>query len=67
MNRTELKEGMNIISMPNYAGTMHIYVYDGKVNEITLFNAKVTKKKTVSSQNRKETCNLVNMTIKTDW
>ena len=67
MNETILENGMNIIKMPNGAGTMHIIVRDSKVIRMTLFNAKVSQKKTRSTQHRNEKCNLVNMEIKTDW
>jgi len=67
MEHYKLKEGMNVIDTPNKAGSMHIFVRDGQVRKMTLFNATVSKKTTRYSQQNGEKSSWVNMEIKTDW
>ena len=63
INEIKLEEGMNGVDTPNGAGTMNIMVRDGVITKITMFNAKISKKKT-------HTCtdgSWVNLEVKTDW
>jgi hypothetical protein len=46
----ELKEGMNCISCPTW-GDMHIFVRDGNIHAITVFNAKKVSCKTKKANN----------------
>lgn len=64
MQEMNLENGMNVLNVKGL-GMMHIFVYDGNVTNITIFNAKVTKK-TSTHQHEGEDCNHVNVKVVTD-
>ena len=45
VNHAYIKEGLNIIVNGDH-GVLHVYVRDGLVQDITLFNSRVINKKT---------------------
>ena len=53
MNYLKLQNGMNILNNGNKLGSLHIHIDEYGINEITLFNAKISKKEThkVSPEN----------------
>lgn len=65
MNRLDLENGMNVLNVEGL-GMMHIFVYDGNVSKISIFNSKVTKKETRTSQHEGEKCNMVSLKVETD-
>ena len=58
-----LKDGLHVVKTACNAGTLHLYVRDGKLKDITLFNAKISKKKTHTDSGG----NHVNLDVKLDW
>ena len=58
-----LKDGLHVVRTACNAGTLHLYVRDGKLQDITLFNAKISKKKTHTSIHGHH----VNLDVKLDW
>lgn len=56
-----LEDGLNVIKHGD-RGFMHIYIYDGVIINMTLFNCKISKKKTRT----KSGLSLVNLDIKND-
>ncbi len=64
-NTMKLEEGMNVLNVQDW-GTMHVWVRNGSVYEITVFNAKKTKLKTVGSGSRP--CDkLIKLFVETGW
>jgi len=64
VNYVSLPDGLTSINYDNgTAGRLHIWVVDGKIKDITLYNAKITKKKTHTDNESHH----VNLDIKTDW
>ena len=61
----DLEDGLNVLNVEGF-GTMHVFVYDGNVSKITIFNSKVTKKKTRTIQHDGQKGHLVNLSIETD-
>tara|TARA_R100000900_G_scaffold141225_1_gene122187 strand:+ start:10815 stop:11141 length:327 start_codon:yes stop_codon:yes gene_type:complete len=58
-----LKDGLNVVRFDCNAGTLHLYVRNGKLQDMTLFNAKISKKKTHTDVGG----NHVNLGVKLDW
>lgn len=59
----DLNDGLHVVKTACNAGTLHLYVRNGRLKDITLFNAKISKKKTHTSVNG----NHVNLGVKLDW
>ena len=45
MNRMIAEDGMNVVTVGGF-GDLHIFVKNGDLSKVTIFNARVTKKKT---------------------
>jgi hypothetical protein len=65
MKMMELEEGMNVIS-PSRFGKMHIWVRDGNVYSITIFNSSISKRKTHVQQYNGKKLHHVDLGIKAD-
>jgi len=65
MKEMELEEGMNVIN-PSRFGKMHVFVRNGNVYKITVFNSSISKRKTRTQQYRGKKLHLVNLEIKAD-
>ena len=48
MNELKLKEGMNILRVEKW-GYMHLFVKNGSIDRMTVFNAKKKKVRTVKA------------------
>lgn len=65
MKAVELEEGMNVIG-PNGFGRMHVFVRNGDVYKITIFNSSISKRKTRTQQHRGKKLHYVQLDIKAD-
>ena len=65
MKRMELEEGMNVIN-PSRFGKMHVWVKNGNVSSITIFNSSISKRKTHVQRRRGKKLHLVDLQIKAD-
>ncbi len=59
----ELKDGLNSIKTQCLAGSLHLWVRNGKLMDITLYNAKISKKETTTDNYGSH----VKMQVKLDW
>ena len=66
MKVMELEEGMNVIN-PNRFGKLHVFVRNGNVYQITVFNSSISKRKTHVQQYRGKKLHHVELEIKADW
>lgn len=65
MNNMKLEEGMNVLNVDAW-GTMHVFVRNGSVYEITVYNAKKTKLSTIGNGSRP--CDkLIKLSVETGW
>ena len=65
MNTMKLEEGMNVLNVDVW-GNMHVWVRNGSVYEITVFNAKKTKLSTKGNGSRP--CDkLIKLLVETGW
>jgi len=65
MKTMELEEGMNIIK-PRRFGQMHVWVEDGYVYKVTIFNSSISKRITHTQQYNGKKLHHVNLDIKAD-
>ena len=65
MNELKLQNGMNILRNGSKLGSLHIFVDEKGIYEITLFNAKISKKET-HTHKFSENSHHVNLEIKID-
>lgn len=65
VNHVYIKEGLNVIVNQHHE-VLHVYVRDGLVQDISLFNARVTNKKTHTCQMDNEKLHYVTMNVKYD-
>tara|TARA_R100000406_G_scaffold80572_2_gene61944 strand:- start:1714 stop:1941 length:228 start_codon:yes stop_codon:yes gene_type:complete len=68
-NEMKLEEGLNIIeTTPTGYGDLHVYVRDGNVTNVTIFNASIKKKKThtVKHNDGGKPSHWVNLDVKVD-
>lgn len=65
MKTMELEEGMNVIN-PSGFGKMHVFVRNGNVYEITIFNSSISKRKTRTHQHGGKKLHHVQLEIKSD-
>lgn len=61
----ELEEGMNVIN-PSRFGKMHVWVRNGNVYSITIFNSSISKRKTYTQRYNDKKLHHVELTIKAD-
>ena len=65
MNNIELEEGMNVLSCPKW-GRMHIWVRQGSVADLTIYNAKKKSCRTIMAQGKTSPVNgHINLIIET--
>ena len=65
MKTMELEEGMNVIN-PSRFGKMHVWVRDGNVYSMTIYNSSISKRKTHVQQYNGEKLHHVDLEIKAD-
>ncbi len=65
MKTMELEEGMNVINPTRY-GKLHVFVRNGNVYQITIFNSSISKRKTHVQQYKGEKLHHVQLDIKAD-
>ncbi len=65
MKTMALEEGMNVIN-PSRFGKLHVFVRNGNVYKITIFNSSISKRKTHVQQFKGEKLHHVQLGIKTD-
>ena len=65
MNRMIAEEGMNVVTVSGF-GDLHIFVRKGDLYEVTIFNARVTKKKTHVMKHNSEKLHHVDLKITVD-
>lgn len=64
-NNMKLEEGMNVLDVDEW-GCMHVWVRDGSVYEITVFNAKKSRLTTIGSGSRP--CDkIIKLFVDTGW
>ena len=66
-NEMRLEEGLNVIdTVPTGYGDLHVYVKDGNVTNVTIFNASIKKRKTHTVNCNGSPSHWVNLDIKVD-
>ena len=65
MKTMELEEGMNVIN-PSRFGKMHVWVRDGNVYSVTIYNSSISKRKTHVQQCNGKKLHHVDLEIKAD-
>ena len=65
MKVMELKEGMNVIN-PSRFGKLHVFVRNGNVYKMTVFNSSISKRKTHVQHYRGKKLHHVELDIEAD-
>ena len=66
-NEMKLEEGLNVIETTGTGyGDLHVYVRDGNVTNVTIFNASIKKKKTHTVKHGEKPSHWVNLDVKVD-